>query len=353
MRVVIVGATGNTGTSLLHALAGEDRVREIVGVARRAPQRSFPKTSWRTADISDPRADLRPIFAGADCVVHLAWLIQPSRDESITHATNVEGSQRVFAAAAAAGVPALVYASSVGAYAPGPKDRAVDESWPTTGIPSSFYSRHKAAVERILDSFEAAHPDVRVARLRPGLIFKREAATGIRRLFAGPFLPSPLVRRDLIKVIPRHPRLVFQAVHSLDVGDAYRLAIARDDARGAFNIAADPVLDPAELARVLGARTVPVPSWLLRGLADVTWRLRLQPTSPGWVDMGLGVPVMHTTRARTELGWAPRYTASDALRELIDGIREGAGEDTPPLSPGTTAPARIRELVTGVGRSSR
>jgi nucleoside-diphosphate-sugar epimerase len=208
-------------------------------------------------------------------------------------------------------------------------------------------------VERILDSFEAAHPDVRVARLRPGLIFKREAATGIRRLFAGPFLPSPLVRRDLIKVIPRHPRLVFQAVHSLDVGDAYRLAIVRDDARGAFNVAADPVLDPAELARVLGARTVPVPSWLLRGLADITWRLRLQPTSRGWVDMGLGVPVMHTTRARTELGWAPRHTASDALRELIDGIREGAGEDTPPLSPGTTAPGRIRELVTGVGRSSR
>jgi nucleoside-diphosphate-sugar epimerase len=353
MRVVIVGATGNAGTSLLRALAGEDRVREIIGVARRAPRRSFAKTTWRTADISHPGADLRSIFAGADCVVHLAWLIQPSRDESITHATNVEGSQRVFAAAAAAGVPALVYASSVGAYAAGPKDRAVDESWPTTGIQSSFYSRHKAAVERVLDSFEAAHPGVRVARLRPGLIFKREAATGIRRLFAGPLLPSPLVRRELIKVIPRHPRLVFQAVHSLDVADAYRRAIVRDDARGAFNIAAEPVLDPAELGRILGARTVPVPSWLMREAAEITWRLRLQPTSPGWVDMGLGVPVMDTARARTELGWSPRYTAADALRELIDGIHEGSGEDTPPLSPTTTAPARIRELVTGVGRSSR
>jgi UDP-glucose 4-epimerase len=353
MRVVVLGASGNAGTSVLEALAGEERVEQVVGVARRIPKASFEKVSWRSADISDPNTELAGLMRGADCVVHLAWLIQPSRDESITHATNVEGSQRVFEAAARAGVPAVVYASSVGAYAPGPKDRAVDESWPTTGIPSSFYARHKAAVERILDSFEAANPDIRVVRLRPGLIFKRAAATGIRRLFAGPLLPSPLVRRDLIALIPRHPRLVFQAVHSLDVGEAYRLAIVRDDAHGAYNVAADPVLDPPELARILGARTVPVPAKVLRAAADVTWRLRLQPTSPGWLDMGLAVPVMDTSRARTELGWSPRHSAADALLELLDGMREGAGAQTPPLSPETTRPARVREVLTGVGRTSR
>jgi UDP-glucose 4-epimerase len=353
MRVVVLGASGNAGTSVLEALAGEERVEEVVGVARRIPKASFEKVSWRSADISDPNTELAGLMRGADCVVHLAWLIQPSRDESITHATNVEGSQRVFEAAARAGVPAVVYASSVGAYAPGPKDRAVDESWPTTGIPSSFYARHKAAVERILDSFEAANPDIRVVRLRPGLIFKRAAATGIRRLFAGPLLPSPLLRRDLIALIPRHPRLVFQAVHSLDVGEAYRLAIVRDDAHGAYNVAADPVLDPPELARILGARTVPVPAKVLRAAAAVTWRLRLQPTSPGWLDMGLAVPVMDTSRARTELGWTPRHSAADALLELLDGMREGAGVQTPPLSPETTGPARVREVLTGVGRTSR
>jgi nucleoside-diphosphate-sugar epimerase len=353
MRVVVIGATGNAGTSLLDALAREDQVTEVVGLARRIPNAHIPKVSWRSADISDHNTDLVGLMRNADCVVHLAWLIQPSRDESVTHATNVEGSQRVFYAVAEAGVPALVYASSVGAYAPGPKDRPVDESWPTTGIETSFYSRHKAAVERILDSFEAAHPEVRVVRLRPGLIFKRAAATGIRRLFAGPLLPSPLVRPDLIKVVPSHPRLVFQAVHSLDVGEAYRLAIVRDDARGAYNVAAEPVLDPPELARILGARTVSVPAKVLRLGADVTWRLHLQPTSPGWVDMGLGVPVMDTTRARAELGWTPRYSAAEALLELIHGLREGAGEDTPPLSPQTTAPGRVREVLTGVGRTSR
>jgi UDP-glucose 4-epimerase len=353
MRVVVFGASGNAGTSVLETLAREDRVHEVVGVARRVPKGSFPKVSWHPADISDPNTDLADLMRNADCVVHLAWLIQPSRDEAITHATNVEGSQRVFDAVARAGVPALVYASSVGAYAPGPKDQAVDESWPTTGISSSFYSRHKAAVERILDSFESANPDVRVVRLRPGLIFKREAATGIRRLFAGPFLPSWLVRRSLIPVVPSHPRLAFQAVHSLDVGDAYRLAIVRDDAHGPFNVAAEPVLDPPELGRILGARPVPVSAKLLRLGADLTWRARLQPTSPGWVDMGLGVPIMDITRAHTELGWTPQRTAADALLDLLDGMRDGAGCETPPLSPQTTAPARVREVLTGVGRTSR
>ncbi|MDQ4040692.1 MAG: NAD-dependent epimerase/dehydratase family protein, partial [Actinomycetota bacterium] len=203
-------------------------------------------------------------------------VIQPSRDRAATYGINVGGSARVFRAVADAGVPALVYASSVGAYSPGPKDRAVDESWPTDGVKTSFYARDKAEVERVLDRFEAEHPAVRVVRLRPGLKFKREAGAEVRRYFAGPFLPSPLVRRGLIPVIPDVPRLRFQAVHTDDVAEAYRLAVV-GDAEGAFNVAADPVLDPAELARVLGARTVPCPAGVLRAVADATWRLRLQP----------------------------------------------------------------------------
>jgi UDP-glucose 4-epimerase len=347
MRIVVVGATGNVGTSVLRSLADEPAVDSILGVARRLPALHYPKTDWAQADVS--RDELGPIFSEADVVVHLAWLIQPGRDEATLRATNVDGSARVFEAAAAAGVSALVYASSVGAYSPGPKNRRVDEGWPTRGIESSFYSRHKAEVERLLDRFEQEAPSMRVVRLRPGLIFKREAATGIRRLFAGPFLPSPLVRRELIPVVPRTERLVFQAVHSADVGDAYRLA-ALADVKGPFNVAAEPVLDPDELARVMSARPIPVHPGLLRAGAALSYRLRLQPSEPGWLDMGLAVPLMDTTRARRELGWEPRRGADDALRELLEGIRDRAGADTPPLAPGTSGPLRARELLTGVGR---
>src|ERR671935_2275915 len=156
----------------------------------------------------------------------------------------------------------------------------VDESWPTGGVPSSFYSRHKVAVERMLDRFEAEQPGVRVVRLRPALIFQRGAASEIRRLFAGPFLPSRLVAPKRIPVVPRHPRLRFQAVHADDVADAYRRAIV-GDARGAFNVAADPVLDGEELGRILGARPVPVPAAALRWGAAAAFQLRLTPTPPG------------------------------------------------------------------------
>jgi UDP-glucose 4-epimerase len=347
MRVVITGASGNVGTSVIRALQGVDEVDEILGLARRLPTRSFEKVTWAQADVTS--SDLEPHFRGADAVVHLAWLIQPSRDTAVLRRTNVEGSARVFHAAGGAGVPRLVHASSVGAYSPGPKDRRVDESWATGGIQTSAYSRHKSEVERLLDRFEAERPEVRVARLRPGLIFKREAASEIRRYFAGPLLPNPLLRRELIPVTPDTERLRFQAVHAHDVGDAYRLAVVNDDAAGAFNVAAEPVLDGALIAELFGARPVHIPSRVLRAAATTTWRLRMQPTDASWLDLALQTPLMDVSRARAELGWTPRRSAPDALSELVDGMRAGAGLDTPPLATDTGGPARLRELATGVG----
>lgn len=347
MRVVVTGASGNVGTSVLEALGREAKVKEIVGIARRVPAVEMPKVEWVAADVV---ADtLVPLFAGADAVVHLAWAIQPSRDEAVTERINVEGSRRVFDAVARAGVGALVHASSVGAYSPGPKERRVDESWPVDGIPTSFYSRHKAAVETILDAFELREPEVRVVRLRPGLIFKAEAASEIRRLFAGPFLPGFLIQKRLIPLLPRVPRLRFQAVHSRDVGEAYRQAVVRE-VEGAFNIAAEPEIGVEELCRLFGARSFPLPAGALRTAAEVTWKLRLQPSSPGWIDLALGVPSMDTTRARELLGWEPKLTSLQALEDLLRGLRNAEGGPTPPLEPNAGGPLRIRELATGVGQ---
>jgi UDP-glucose 4-epimerase len=347
VRVVVVGATGNIGTSVLARLADESGVDTVIGVARRRPAVGYAKTDWAQADITSD--DLRPIFAGADAVVHLAWAIQPSHDQRALWRTNVEGSKRVFQAAAAAQVPTLVYASSVGAYSAGPKTRRVRESWPVDGIGTSFYGRHKAKVESLLDDFEREQPSARVVRMRPALVFKRGAASGIRRLFLGPLLPSPLLRRALVPLVPSHPELRFQAVHSLDVGQAYRLALT-GDARGAFNLAAEPVLDGPKLAKLVGAAAVPVPKSLLRGAAALTWRLHLQPSPPGWVDLGFGVPLLDWARARDELGWSPTRSATEALRELVAGLRDRAGLETPPLSPDAGGPMRTAELASGVGK---
>lgn len=346
MRAVVTGASGNVGTSVLRALGRDERVTEIVGLARRLPAIRLPKTTWVRADVAS--SDLSGAFEGADCVIHLAWLIQPARDQALLERVNVEGSERVFYAAGAAGVGCLVHASSVGAYSPGPKDRRVDESWPTDGIASAYYSRQKAEAERRLDRSEGEYPDRRTVRLRSALIFKREAATEIRRYFAGPFLPNPLVRRGHIPAAPDTDRLVFQAVHSHDIGEAYALAALDERARGAYNVAAEPVLDPDHLARVLGGRPVKVPPRVLRAAANLSFRLRLQPTEPGWLDMARGTPLMDAGRIRRELGWSPTHGADDALGELLDGIRDGAGVATPPLDPATGGPLRLREIL---GRS--
>jgi UDP-glucose 4-epimerase len=348
VRIVVFGATGNAGTALFRLLSADPEVETIVGVARRLPELELPKAQWRTADIAED--DLGPIVEGADAVVHLAWLIQPSHRESVMRRVNVDGSKRVFAAVGAAGVPAMVYASSVGAYSPGPKDHGVEESWPTEGVHSSFYSRHKAEVERLLDEFEAAHPDTRVVRLRPGLIFRREVATGVRRLFLGPLFAGALLRRG-VPVVPDVERLRFQAVHGDDLAEAYALALHRE-VSGAFNVAAGPVLDPERLAELFRARRVRMPSGVLEMAARASWTLHLQPTPPGWLDLALSVPIMDTGRAERELGWKPRTSATAALADLIDGLRSGAGYPTPPLDPKTSGPFRAAEFRTGVGSAS-
>ncbi len=330
MRVVVTGATGNVGTAVLRALGADDAVDSIVGIARRLPKQTPAKVEWHAADVAHDT--LTAVFAGADCVVHLAWLIQPARDRNVTWLANVHGSRRVFAAVAEAAVPALVYASSVGAYSTGPKNTSVDESWPTDGIRTSFYSRDKAEVERILDDWESANPNVRVVRLRPSVIVQWAMGAAAKRLFTGPLVPRRLVNRRTIPFVPDTPGLRIQLTHADDVAEAYRLAVV-GDARGAFNLSADPVLDPDELSRLLGRPKLPVPARLLRMLVAASWQAHLQPTPEGWLDMALQTPLLDAGRARRELGWRARHSAGDALLEVLDGFSQGAGAPTPPLAP--------------------
>ncbi len=336
MRVVVVGATGNLGMALLRRLKDEPSVEQVVGVARRPPGNDDPaeigfggKVSWVAADVRTDEVDTA--FEGADAVVNLAWQIQPARRQrGQMHLTNVHGSRRVIDLALSAGASVFVHASSVGVYAPGPKDRRVDESWPHTGVATSSYSRDKATVEAMLDRLEGAHPTMRVVRMRPGLIFRRDAGREIARYFLGPLVPRSMVRPRYIPAVPLPAQLRFQAVHADDVAAAFVAALTRD-VRGAFNLAAEPVLDAARLAQLFHARPVPAPLPLVRTLASLSYRLGLQPTDAGWVDLGAAVPLMDTTRAREQLDWQPRMSADAALLDLTEGIRDRAAGATPVL----------------------
>lgn len=349
MRVVIVGATGNAGTALLRRLRTETDV-ELAGVARRLPEPDgvYRNVDWHSVDVAGERAAgrLAEVFRGADAVVNLAWQIQPSHDQRRLFRTNVLGSREIARAALSAGVGTLVQASSVGVYSPGPKDAFVSEAYPRRGVQRSSYSRHKALVERTLDEVESDHPTLRVVRIRPGLIFQRAAGTEIARYFAGPLLPARLLRYQRIPVIPDHPRLRMQAVHADDVADAYA-RVLRADVRGAFNIAAGPVLDSRVAADVFHGVRVPVPGPVLAGAAALSWWSRLQPVDAGWIQLALKSPLMSCARAADELGWQPRRDAVTALRELIAGMADRAGGASPPLSGDPRLPGRPGGLVRG------
>ncbi|MFF0433901.1 NAD-dependent epimerase/dehydratase family protein [Streptomyces sp. NPDC004327] len=334
LRVVVTGATGNVGTSLLRALEREPRVTSVLGLARRRPRLALERTEWAEVDLSrdgdEPR--LAQYVADADAVVHLAWRFQPTHDPVETWRTNVLGAVRVFDAVAAARVPVLVHASSVGAYSPGPTGGApVSEAWPTHGWPGAAYTREKAYLERVLDTFERDHPQTRVVRMRPCFLFKEEAASEQRRLFAGRWVPGQLFRPELLPLVPELSGLTFQALHTDDAADAYRRALLRD-VRGAFNLAAEPVVDAEVLAGLLDAKPVKVPSSAVRGVLAAAWRLRAVPASPDLFDAVLRLPLLATERARHELGWAPSRTSVEALEAFLRGARAGGGDATGPLA---------------------
>ncbi|MCZ2809993.1 NAD-dependent epimerase/dehydratase family protein [Modestobacter sp. VKM Ac-2979] len=341
MTVAITGASGNVGTALLRALA-DTGVAEVRGLARRRPPETEPYAGvrWFRADLGSP--DSEPVLAefldGVDVVVHLAWALIPDREPDVLHAVNIEGTRRVLAAAGAAGVRHVVHMSSIGTYAAGPQTHPVGEDWPATGVPSSQYSRQKVQCEQFVRDFDAAHPDVTVSVTRPTLVLQPDAASEIGRYFLGPvFFPAAralpgAVAKLLPLPLPSSLHLGF--VHADDVADAISRIIDRR-VPGAFNLTAPPNFDADGLAGALGARRVPVPAVVLRTGMQAAFLAHLLQIEPGWLDLGMGVPPLDTTRARIELDWRARHNGGDLLREFVAALSTGQGHTGPLLHPGT------------------
>ncbi len=339
LKVAVTGASGNVGTALLRRLA-EAGVGEERGLARRRPPETEPYAGvrWFSADLGEPGSDtvLAEFVDGADVVIHLAWALQPGREPDRLHRVNVDGTQRVLDAAGRAGVDHVVHMSSIGVYSAGPPSRRITEDWPTEGIPSAQYSRDKVSAEKSVKEFQATHPDVTVSVTRPTLVLQPEAASEIGRYFLGDLLltaarllPGPVAKR---LPLPLPGDLHLQFVHADDVADAL-VRILDQRAPGAFNLASDPALDADGLAKALGTFRVPVPVFALRAALDASFRAHLVPTEPGWLDIGLGEPLLEWARARTVLGWTPRRRGPDVLREFVAALGRGEGTDSPLLQP--------------------
>jgi UDP-glucose 4-epimerase len=348
-RIVITGASGNVGTALLRRLASGPE-RELVGITRRRPPERdiYRNAMWHEIDIADTDAVARlvPVFDGADVVVHLAWGFQPTRNIPYLDAVGIGGSAAVLQAAHQAKVGQLVHMSSIGTYAAGRYGERVTEEWSTAGIPTSAYSRAKAAAEAQLDAYQQTHAEdgIAIARMRPGLIVARESASGLRRYVFPAYLRPGWLR--VLPVLPLDHRFVVPFVHTHDVADAIVRVIERG-ATGAFNLAAEPPVTRDALAQALGAKPVHVPSAVLRMAARASWLARLQPVDQGWLDMAFSVPLLDTTRAREELDWQPAWGAMDALADVGAGLTRGDGSPSPVLEPRGLIESVRRDVVLG------
>jgi UDP-glucose 4-epimerase len=352
MRIVITGASGNVGSALLRRLTGSGE-HDLVGVARRRPENvePFASVEWVGLDLSrdDDRGALRAAFTGADVVVHLAWGFQPTHREDYLAELGVGGTRRVIEAVTGAGVRHLVHMSSVGAYSPRRDDSPVDESWPTQGVPSSMYSRHKAAAERLLDRLERDDPATVVTRVRPGIVGQRSAGSALLRYALPGLLPASLLRH--VPVLPLDRDLAIPMVHADDVADAIVRMIGAT-VPGAFNLAAPPAVTADDIAVVLGARLVHVPAAAVRAAVSLSWHARIQQLDAGWIDLAYAVPLMDTARATSELGWSATKDAVSVLAETVDGMREGAADRSPVLRP-RSVPAALERFVRRGPVSSR
>jgi nucleoside-diphosphate-sugar epimerase len=353
MRVVVTGGSGQLGTCVLRKLAGDRSVRSLVSLDVRPPCVASAKLESRQVDVRD--ADLPRHFQGADAVVHLAFLVTERADRSAFWEINVGGSKNVFEAAASAGVPTIAYASSVAAYGALPDHpRPLREDAQRRHDPSFPYALCKFEVEEFLDGFEASHRDIAISRMRPAILAGERIEHSLGRALSWRLVP------DLEGLAP----LPF--VWDEDVADAFALAL-KQRARGAYNLAADGQLTAAELARASGFRRVPIPRALLHGalsLSPLLARAGLAEVDRSWLDR-VAMPLdVSSERAKSVLGWRPRYpTAEDVARQLgrtapgrIDPriavflrATEVAARRGPPMPEAARVRARIHLALIGKG----
>jgi nucleoside-diphosphate-sugar epimerase len=295
LTVAVTGPTGEIGRALLKAL---DPHARVLGMARRPldpASLGLENTEYRQGDILDPEA-LRALFAEADVVVHLAFIILGGREE--TRRINLTGSRNVFRAAQG---KRLVYTSSVAAYGfHADNPLPLTEDVEPRGSESFYYSAQKAELEAELPE------DAYV--FRPCIVAGPDAQMLLRQL-PQRRIPGP------IKVMP-DPGTPFQLVHHDDVASALVKAVLAEGPPGIYNLAGDGTITLGDLARALGWLTVPVPG-LVVDAAALTARLPLAPTLLQWLNAGRVPVVMDTTKAKTELGWEPRYSTRETLEALV------------------------------------
>ena len=307
MKVAITGVSGYLGGLLAPLLDVDPDVDSILGLDIVPPQFQSPKFSFQEADVRT--AEFENLLRGADALYHLAFIVDPPKKMRIPaiDEINVQGSRRVFEGALAAGVPKIIYASSIAAYGAHPDNPEIlTEDSPLRPNPDWYYSRNKAAVESLLDRLQQDHPDAIVVRFRPCV-------------FVGPTIKNPvgkLLQSKVFFCLNKDIRL--NLCLDRDIAEAFKLALRYGESN-TFNLSGDDPLCSDEMAACLGKKVIHLRPGMLLPLLKAGIALGLAPEGmlDWFISLVRGSINASSEKAKAKLGWSPSFDTRGTLLQFV------------------------------------
>jgi nucleoside-diphosphate-sugar epimerase len=298
MKILVTGSAGHLGEGLVRTLRADGI--EAIGLDILAS----PYTDV-TGSIAD-RALVRTAMQGVDAVVHAATLHKPhvgshSRQEFVD--TNITGTLNLLEEAVAAGASRFVFTSTTSTFGraltPPPGAPAAWITEDVAPVPRNVYGATKTAAE---DLCELVHRDHGL----PCLILRTSR-----------FFPEPDDRDEIRTAYEdanlKVNELLYRRVDLADVVSAHRLALDRapEIGFGRYIISATTPFTPDDLQSL----RADAPAVVARRFPDYEQIY----AGRGWRMFPSIERVYVNERARTELGWQPRYDFAHALELLANG----------------------------------
>jgi UDP-glucose 4-epimerase len=306
--VVVTGIGGRLAQMTAGALAGQPGV-QVIGVDRAPLEPALPGIETIVSNLRGQALLELLREVAAEIVVHLAQFGEedaaPGREAAVRG--NVITTMELLGACAAAGVRRVVLRSSTLVYGARHDQPVLIAESAALHMPARpGLIRDYVEMGRFVADFAQKRPELAVVALRcAGLV--------------GGNVSSPLARY-LAQRMPRmllgfDPRI--QVLHPTDAAVAFALAALADDVDGAVNIAADGPLTLSRAILLAGGRPLPTPGLLFDAVDLLGGRAASLAGALPFDPAFLRYPcVADTHRAYEGLGWQPRYSADEALREL-------------------------------------
>ena len=310
--ILITGVAGYWGSEVAARLAAGGRYR-ILGLDTQQPAEEIPGVDFVLADIRNPLMVELLKAEEVDTVCHLAFRRSTRRSESAFD-SNVIGTTKLLGACASAGVRKAVLKSSTVVYGARPTNSAfLAEDHALRGSRRYGYIRDWVEIETFCNGYRHREPELDLTILRFANIVGPTARTPMTCFLSRAWAPS------LMGFDP-----MMQVIHEEDVVEALLHSIY-NDIPGVFNVATD---EPLPLSKMRGVVGKP-PLAVYHGLAD--WGIAILGTAGLQLEDYLPLEpsylrypwVADLARMRDELGFEPRYTAVEALREFAARLRLG------------------------------